>query len=170
MKEIWKDIVGYEGRYQISNYGNVMSLNYNQKGIKKKMKPMVDNVGYAKVNLRKDGKQHIKYVHRLVAEAFIPNPNNFPVVNHIDEIKTNNRYDNLEWCTIKYNVTYGSAIEKRIEKIAKKIAQYEYDGTLVKIWRSAREVNDWYNTNPNSIHDVCKGKREDYYGYIWKYI
>jgi len=170
MKEIWRDITGYEGKYQISSDGRVKSMNYNHKGRAKILKPTINNTGYKKVNLYNNGKAKIVFVHRLVAEAFIPNPNNMPVVNHKDENKLNNQVDNLEWCTIGYNVTYGTAIDRRIEKTSKKVAQYNEDGSLVKIWKNTKEVNQWYKTNPTSIAKVCKGEKDSYYGYIWKYI
>ena len=103
MQEIWKDIPGYEGKYQISNLGNVMSLHFKRSPTNKRLlKPMSDNgYGYLKVMLRDNGSYKMKSIHRLVAEAFIPNPEEKPNVNHIDSNPKNNRVDNLEWCTQK---------------------------------------------------------------------
>lgn len=117
MKEEWRDIAGFEGLYQISNLGNVKSfdridsLGRLRIGIKRKL--IDDKDGYQLVSLHKDGKVFMKKVHRLVAEAFLPNPDNLPFVNHKDENKKNNCVDNLEFCTAKYNVNYGSALKKR---------------------------------------------------------
>lgn len=121
MKEIWKDINGYEGIYQISNLGNVKSLDRyvnsaikNNSKVKRKgqlLKPKL-NQGYYEVSLIVGNNRKWFKVHRLVAEAFIPNPNNYPQINHKDEIKTNNRVDNLEWCDAKYNCNYGTRNSK----------------------------------------------------------
>lgn len=129
MDEIWKDIKGYEGLYQISNLGRVK--NYERKvricrrgyeGLRihkeRIMKPSINNRGYAFVSLCKDGKYKTKFVHRMVAENFISNPNNYPCVNHKDENPLNNSIDNLEWCTYAYNNAYGGRNE-RISKSRK---------------------------------------------------
>lgn len=108
MKEIWKDIEGYEGCYQVSNFGNVKSLNYMHTGKEQILKLKTKKSGYLQVNLCKDGKIKTYTIHRLVAKAFVENPDNLPQVNHIDEDKTNNRFDNLEWCDQKYNNNYGT--------------------------------------------------------------
>ncbi len=111
-KQIWKDIPGYEGKYQVSNTGRVRSLNYNGTGKTKVMKPSTNKLGYKRINLCKDGKKKKYSVHRLVALTFIPNPNNYPIINHKDENPSNNYYKNLEWCTYEYNNNYGTKREK----------------------------------------------------------
>lgn len=129
MQEIWKDIVDYEGKYQISNLGRVKTLGricenvgknqfssyITKRTIPEKILSVFGN-RYLKVALFKNGKRKYYSVHRLVAEAFIPNPNNLPIVNHKDEDKTNNRMDNLEWCTYKYNANYGTRNNKIYNK------------------------------------------------------
>ena len=109
--EEFRDIKGYEGKYQISNFGRVKSLKYGKERIRNVCK---DRHGYLTINLYKEGKVKNFRVHRLVAEAFISNPNNYPCVNHKDENPTNNYVDNLERCTVKYNNTYGTAIQRRV--------------------------------------------------------
>ena len=99
MEEIWKDIDGYEGLYQISNLGNVKSLNYRNQGIERILTPKCNNAGRLWVELARNGDRKPMLIHRLVAMAFIPNPNGYPQVNHMDENPKNNRVDNLEWCT-----------------------------------------------------------------------
>lgn len=123
MEEIWKDIIivkrgklfDYSGKYQVSNYGNVRSLRYRgQNGLVKKLKPGCDGRGYPYVVLTNhDGSQDNFKIHRLVATAFLPNPNDLPEVNHKDEVKTNNHVDNLEWCSSEYNLEYGTARERQ---------------------------------------------------------
>lgn len=106
MKEVWKDIKGYEGLYQVSNLGNVKSLKFNKEKI---LIPLFDK-NYLFIQLWKNGKYKRYKVHRLVAEAFIPNTNEYSCVNHKDENKQNNCVDNLEWCTNQYNIEYSQAI------------------------------------------------------------
>lgn len=116
MKEIWKDIPNYEGRYQVSNIGNVRSLNYNHTKKCKLLTPRIDSDGYKQVALYIGGTTKQKWfrVHRLVASVFIPNPDNLPFVNHKDENPSNNHVDNLEWCNNQYNCTYGTCRERAI--------------------------------------------------------
>lgn len=109
--EIWKDIVGYEGKYQVSNYGQVRALHYRMTD-KTRLINIRDNKGYCEVALWKNSSRKLYMVHRLVAETFIPNPNCLPQVNHKDENKKNNRVDNLEWCTQAYNNMYGTRIDR----------------------------------------------------------
>lgn len=108
--EIWKDIEGYEGLYQVSNYGQVRSLHHEKPII---LKQHTNIKGYKKVGLSKDGKSKTVSVHRLVAKAFLPNPTDLPMVNHKDENPSNNIVDNLEWCDGSYNVTYATAPIRR---------------------------------------------------------
>jgi hypothetical protein len=180
--EVWKDIENYEGLYQVSNLGNVRSLDrvinscYNSKQlIKGKVKVQeLKNDGYMRVTLHKDGKGKHHYVHRLVAEAFIPNPDDLPQVNHKDENKTNNNVDNLEWCTNEYNHTYGT-INKRISESqindpqkSKKVYQYTLDGQLVKVWASTKECGR--NGYPSRcISNCCLGKQKQHQGFRWLY-
>ena len=107
--EEWKNVIGYEGLYEVSNKGNVRNVRRNTL-----LKLSKTNYGYIQVHLYKNGIRTGLRVHRLVAQAFIPNPDNLPEVNHLDEDKTNNRVDNLEWCTAKYNVNYGHRTENAI--------------------------------------------------------
>lgn len=108
-KQVWKDIQGYEGLYEVSNYGNVRSLNYNHTNKIKYLKPLKDGSGYYFVRLCKNGIVQNFKVHRLVANAFIENPNNYPQINHKDENKLNNKVSNLEWCDGRYNTRYSQA-------------------------------------------------------------
>lgn len=114
-KQIWKDIEGYEGKYQVSNTGKVRSLNYRHTGKTKVMRQYTDKDGYKNITLRTNGKRKVYFIHRLVAQAFLPNPNNYPIINHKDENKTNNAVWNLEWCTYKYNTNYGNCRKKMSE-------------------------------------------------------
>ena len=114
--ELWKDIKGYEGIYQISNLGKVYSLKS-----KKFLKSQFNNKGYVTIDLYKGGKGKRFFVHRLVAQAFLSNPNNYKEINHKDEDKTNNSAYNLEFCDHKYNSSYGTKCERTAEKIKKAV-------------------------------------------------
>lgn len=115
IKEVWKDIQGYDGKYSISNFGNVRSNHYGKKRILKPMRNAGIYNGYLTVTLYNNSVGKKVKIHRLVAEAFLPNPNNLPVINHKDEDKTNNKVDNLEWCTKLYNNTYNGARDRATE-------------------------------------------------------
>ena len=123
MEEIWKDIKGYKGKYQVSNLGRVKSLNYRNTGKEKILSPGKYSGEYLQVMLYKDGKLKKHSIHRLVALAFIPNSNNYPIINHKDENPSNNRVDNLEWCTYKYNSNYGTCRQKISEHAKKRIGE-----------------------------------------------
>lgn len=170
MIEEWKDIKGYEGLYQISNYGNVKSLNYNNTKKGKILKTFIMRTGYIGIGLNKNNKRKPFKIHRLVAEAFIPNPENLPVVNHKNEKKNDNRVENLEWCTYKYNSNYGSCKLKKIHKANKKVKQYTLDGKYIKTWESIKEASISYNLKGYSISYCCNGKRNHAGGYKWKYV
>lgn len=180
MKELWKDIKGYEGYYQVSNLGRVRSVDRwvaNSGDTKKFLKGRIRklnylNNGYLVAHLLKEGKSEPYYVHRLVAEAFIPNPDNLPIINHKDEVKTNNHVDNLEWCTYSYNSNYGTAIErarKNNEGRCKKVYQYNLDGEFIREWESAMEVERQLGYSDSSIVDCCKGKSKTAYKHIWSF-
>lgn len=163
MQEIWKDIPNYEGLYQVSNLGRVKSL-FKYKKI---LKPRQRN-GYLRVSLTKNNKSTNYAVHRLVAQAFISNPNNLPEVNHKDENKQNNCVDNLEFCTRKYNMKYGTWKDRRLVKFIKPVAQYDLNGNFIRNWTSIKDAKT--KLNINNIPAVCKGKAKQSGGYIWKYI
>lgn len=173
MIELWKPISGFED-YFISNLGRVMSTKRNKSHI---MKPYKDRDGYLQLCLLKDNKQKRFFVHRLVAEAFLPNPHNLPCVNHKSEIKTQNNVENLEWCSVKYNQNYGTR-NKRLSETkrnntynTKKVLQYTLDGEFVKEWPSAREVERQLGFFSSSISSCCTHYKNQStaYGYIWEY-
>lgn len=182
MKEIWKDIKGFEGLYQISNLGKVKSLSKYKKHsynsiafLKEKILKPLDINGYQRVILRKDNKSFNKFIHQLVAEMFIDNPKNYKEVNHKDENKTNNRVDNLEWCSHKYNINYGTGNQRRskteigTKKGTKKIYQFDLKNNLLKIWDSQLQIKKELGIPQSNISNCCNGKRKSTYGYKWRY-
>lgn len=185
-KEIWKDIVGYEGYYQASSIGRVKTLDKYVNGkngsirfIKGKiLKPLNNEKGYLFVNLYKDGICKHMRVHRLVAETFIPNddPVNKTQVNHIDEDKTNNCVENLEWCTNEYNSNYGSRNKKLSEKLingkgTRPILQFDLNNNLIMEWVSASEASRQLGITKgqSNISKCCRGLLPTAYGYKWEY-
>ena len=192
MDEIWKDIQGYEGHYAISTCGHVKSLDrtihrrmdtniHNYGGSSSYVKgceirSYISRRGYESVVLCKDGVQKHYRVHRLVAIAFIPNPFGYKEVNHIDENKLNNNVENLEWCTRRYNMNYGSVSEKlrRFQKDnspkAKKVAQYDLSMNLIDTYDSLRKAQDATGIPYQSIGQCCLGRYSHSGGYIWKFL
>lgn len=181
-KEIWKDIEGYEKVYQISNLGRVKSLarwsNGNHFLKEKYLKTYLDKDLYERINLYEKGKVKHYFVHRLVAQAFIPNPNNLPQVNHIDENKTNNCVNNLEWCTVEYNNNYGTRTARATnsndyKKLAllnnKKIYGKNLQSGEIIHFNSIKEASEHLNTRSASIGRVLRGVRKTNNGWIFKY-
>ena len=174
--EIWKDVPGYEGMYQVSNIGNVRSMNYKGYGIVKNLTLKCNNAGWLWVDLSKNGSPKCFLIHRLVALAFIPNPNNYPQINHIDENPKNNRVENLEWCTALYNVRFYNERhpDKRHaprgpNKNIKPVNQISPDGQVVKTWANSKEVMRELGWSDWSISECCKGNRRSAYGFTWQY-
>lgn len=173
MTEIWKDIKNYEGLYQISNYGRVKSLErkiykgHGERTAKEHiLKPSKVGNGYLHVNLWKNNKQTSYLVHRLVAEAFIPNPKGFSEINHKDETQTNNYVDNLEWCTREYNLNYGTHNQKVAKANSKPVLCVETG----KIYQSLNEIGRIFGYGVGNIWSCCKGKLKSAYGYHWQYV
>lgn len=168
--EIWKDIKGYEGRYQVSNMGNVKSLNYNYTGKEKNLRARKPNTynKYMAIELCKNNKKEVFFIHRLVAEAFIQNFKNLPVVNHKDGNKTNNKADNLEWCSYSSNVRH--AYDTKLIKLKNRaVSQYGLDGKYIRDWNGVREIQRTLGYSSGALCDCCKGRQKTAYGYIWKY-
>lgn len=172
MREEWRDIKGYEGIYQVSNLGNIKSLpRYDYRGHLRKEKHLKkkEHQGYLFTKLYKNGIYKMKPVHRLVAQAFIPNPENYPEVNHKDENPSNPRMDNLEWCTSKYNSNYGTRSKRIAEKLSRKVYQYSAKGQLIKTWDSTMQAEREGNFNSRRISECCNKKGITHKEYIWSY-
>lgn len=174
MKEIWKDVVDFEGLYKVSNLGRIYSC--KSKII---LKHHNNKLGYAKLILRKNNKSYGYQVHRLVAMAFLPNPNKYPEVNHKDENPRNNKLKNLEWCTKKYNNNYGTRIQRKVRntdylavgaKQSKKVRQMNIKGDTIKIWMSANECKRLLGMDNSRIAHCCRGTQKTAYGYRWEYV
>ena len=172
--EIWRDIEGYEGLYQVSNLGKVKSLNYKCTKKEKILKPFSNRDGYLRVKLCKEGKRRSYLVHRLVAQAFISNPEDKPQVNHKDEDKTNNKVENLEWVTSKENINYGTHNERsgKSQTNDKKRSKPIY-GINIKTnerieFPSTMEAQR-NGFDQGAIVKCLKGRRKSHKGYRWFY-
>lgn len=179
---VWKPVKGYEGLYVVSNTGQVRSLIRCEKELKQN----VTKRGYCSVELFRNKHSKRLLVHRLVAEAFVPNPDELPQVNHIDENPRNNFADNLEWCTAKYNMNYGDGAKRRHSKIdyttekRKQVARKNgkaravpvmqiKDNTVLCVYENAKIASERTNVDHSHICDVANGKRKTAGGYVWKY-
>lgn len=162
----YKNIKGYEGDYQADEEGNMYSLKYGKRRL---LKPIKDTNGYLKVCLYKDGKGKMFLVHRLVAEAFLPNPENLPMINHKNEIKDDNRVSNLEFCDCKYNLEYNDGQKRRAEKRSKPVNQYTKEGLLIGSYPSTMEAQRQTGFKQGGISQCCRGERKQMYGYLWKW-
>lgn len=176
MEEIWKDITNFEGIYQVSNLGRVRSLDRIAVGKKQKHKlkgrilKTYENSIYYNVFLRKDGKSYEKNVHRLVAETFIKNENNYSDVNHKDGNKHNNKVSNLEWCDRSFNITHSynvlksnhakHILKEQAEKRKKQVNQYDLQGNYLKTWDSISEAEAFYKKeHGGKICQCCQHKK-----------
>lgn len=162
MEEIWKDIKGYEGLYEVSNIGRVRSLNKRKKRVLKNE----NGYGYLRVSLSKNNKLKHFQVHRLVAQSFIPNVNNFPEVNHINGVKDDNRVENLEWCTRNENELHCYKNNPELHKTSV-VNQYDLEGNFIKQWSSIKEAQ--LKLGINNVSACCNNRRKKAGGYIWKY-
>ena len=168
--ETWKEIAGYEELYEVSDQGRVKSLNYNHTGKEKILKPRMNSCGYFLVQLCKDGVVKQCLIHRLVAEAFIPNPNNLETVNHKDEVKTNNVASNLEWMSQKDNTNYGTRNKRIAEARSKQVQMFDKStGELLATFPSTHEAARVPGICQSSIVMCCNGKYKSTGGYIWRY-
>lgn len=176
--EVWKDIKGFEGKYQVSTFGRIKSLNFLNTGKERIMRPKPDGKKkYLMIGLSKMGKAFYFLIHRLVAEAFIPNPNNLPEVNHKDENSQNNHVSNLEWCDRKYNLTYGTARKRSSlhqtnnPVTSKPVAQMTELGEVLTTFPSVREAARQTNIPDSNIIACCKGYKFHLTagGFKWSY-
>ncbi len=178
MEEIWRDVVGYEGLYQVSNLGQVKSMNYNHTGRARILSKKHGSSDYLFVSLSKDKRVKNKYIHVMVAESFIPN-SGLPCVNHIDGNKLNNRADNLEWVTYSQNTRHAIKLGLRADsnmrgvigvanKNSRSVCQYTKAGELVKVWPCVSDAARFYGCNPCTITNCTKGRIKTCKGYVWR--
>lgn len=171
--EIWRDISNYEGHYQVSNLGRVKSLYYRngQRIIpnREKILTPLNSRGYLRVRLCECKTKNLFSVHRLVAETFIPNPKNKPCVNHINGIKTDNRVENLEWCTYSENEQHSHNILGKQPINKKKVNQYDLNNNFLQQYESIAEAGRSINKKYNLISTCCSGKINTAYGYKWRF-
>ena len=160
-----RDIKGYEGSYAVTSCGRVWSYKS-----KKFLKPQKHNSGYLLVCLYKDGKKTNYYIHKLVAEAYIDNPNGYSEVNHIDEIKEHNYVNNLEWISHKDNCNYGTRNARVSEKLSKPVCQYSLNGEWIATYKSMHEAEQITGIPNEHICRCCKGELKKTGGYRWKYL
>ena len=187
MQEIWKDIKGYESCYQVSNFGRVRSITRKVKtfhGVRTSkgqlLKPLKTNTGYYRIDLKQNQKDKYMLIHRLVAETFIPNPNNYPVVNHIDGDITNNKSSNLEWCTQSHNIKeafrLGRAkvykhhyIDGTLPCTPIKVLQFSNQNTFIKKYSSIKEASQKTNTSSKGISRCCRNLQKTANNFYWRY-
>lgn len=173
MQEIWKDIKGYEGLYEVSSLGRIRKI----------VKQAINKKGYKIFNLVEGNNKKVMQVHRAVMLSFVPNPENKPQVNHKNGDKTDNRLENLEWCTAKENTVHAlennlrpnkAYKEKKIKKAKSlrfdliPVSQYDKNGNFIKKWSTIREAVKFYNLDLGNISKCCRGKRKSTGGYIWR--
>ena len=195
--EIWKPVVGYEGLYEVSDWGNVKSLRFRNQKFAKNLTQKTNNKGYKVVDLTQKGKTKVALVHRLVAMAFVDNPNKHPIVNHKDENPLNNQADNLEWCTYSYNTTYSMNIHPERRKINannlekysprnkkgvphkynNRIAVVDENNKVLSIYENAATAAKVLKLQTCNVLEVCKankkrqiGKKRRTGGYIFEFI
>ena len=185
MEEVWKPVIyiktsgeniDYTGIYEVNNYGKIRKVSN-----KHKLPQRLSKNGYYIVNLTKDKSTKTLLVHRIVAIAFIPNPNNLPCVNHKDENRRNNfvwvnedgtvdlEKSNLEWCTNLYNHNYGTVNERISNSLKKCVISYLDDSDYYKEWPSAIEAAEYFNVSRNAIYNVIAGKAKTSCGFKWRY-
>lgn len=177
MVEIWKDIEGFEGKYQVSNLGRLR--NYKGRILKQSFNRKKN--GYLKISLSKNGNEYTKYIHRMVAEAFVQNPYNLPEVDHIIPVSEGgtNEASNLRWCTHPENMKNPRTMNRmncsekpkeKKPKLIRKIIQYTKKGEFIRTWDSMRCIERELKIHHSEISETCSGKRKTAGGYIWRCI
>ena len=165
--EEWSEISGFPG-YFVSSAGRVASEKHRGKE-RRIMNQWPDKDGHMRIRLCRNNKPHNFYVHRLVATAFIANPATLPIVNHRDENPSNNRAENLEWCTSRENTIYNDMPVRRAETMRRPIIQKSLDGETVRTWESRGAIESATGYSGGNITAVCQGKRKSAHGYLWEY-
>lgn len=175
-EEIWKPISGYKGLYEVSNMGRVRSLTRFRKGaygcfekVYGRIMKGINNFGYLRVCLSKDKVRRLYSIHRLVANAFIPNPKHYNQINHKNEVKTDNRACNLEWCDARYNNTYGTKLIRNAIGRSRPVIQYDKTGEKVGEYFGIAEASRQTKISEDNIRQSCKGRHEYAGGYKWRY-
>ena len=174
-EEIWKDITGFNGYYSISNYGNVkrnfrITERSDKRRIKLKEKMLrsaYNERGYLHIRLIKDNERKTYRINRLVAMEFVPNPNNYKEVNHIDGVKDNNYYKNLEWCTRSQNIQH--AFKNGLLRTNKKVVQLDLEGNVIKFWDSMGQACKELGAKRPNITKCCKNRNRKTKGYKWMF-
>lgn len=167
--EEWKEVYGYDYLFEVSNQGRIRTKYYNNKGYQKDYReiiPLDNGHGYLRLNIKRNRKQITVYIHKLVAEYFIDNPNGYTEINHKDENKLNNSADNLEWCVHKYNANYGTAKYRRAEKARKRIRCIENGKVYASMSKAAADVN----VGITAISNCLNGRSKSCAGYTWEYV
>lgn len=182
MEEKWRAVIGYEGLYEVSNLGNIRSVDKvsrmpcnGERATKvvkgKLLKPYESGNGYFKIALVKDGKSRKHFVHRIVADAFLQNPGNCSVVNHIDFNRRNNKVDNLEWCSQRENLLHGTLrLVEGLDYKDLRIGRFDKDGNLVDVWSSLSKIEETLGICKTDVLACCRGRLKSSYGYIWRYV
>lgn len=186
MQEEWKSIEGYEGKYEVSNLGRIKSLiNNTGKKREKILKPRISKQGYLYLNLWRGSVAKSKKIHRIVAEAFCKKPTDAQCVNHINGVKTDNRAENLEWCTYSYNIKHAYkeklitptkgekngmyGVHGKDHPSSKPVLQFDLEGNYIKRWENCVEAGKCLGVNGNSISRCARGDRKKAYGFMWRY-
>lgn len=166
--EEWRDVVGYEGLYLVSNMGQIKNVDNTSKWYGKILKQHLQSSGfYMQAYLIKDGNRRQLLVHKIVAQAFIPNSYNLPQVNHKDEDKTNNRATNLEWCTAQHNANHGTRNNK-IRNGGFPVCEYGLDGNLIRTWKNSVYIEEIYGCAARTIHDSLSGVSKHFRGHMFR--
>lgn len=168
-KEIWKEVLGYDVLYEVSNFGRVRTRHSKEKGYTNEyriVKPTDNGNGYLRFNWKTNGRNKTVYVHKLVALYFVDNPYGYVEVNHKDEDKTNNKFDNLEWCTHLYNCRYGTRNQRSGENTSKKVRCKENG----KVFKSIRCAADEIGVCVTAISNCLNHRSKSCSGYTWEYV